>query len=109
METALPFKSLRYPGAGPQVWGFQARRVNRWRNESSYLTPLSAAQGLRGHFRASLAATLVGIDAPEASRLVEVKPYVIGDVTARRLGGAGGERPRRGIWASTSSTGSPRG
>ena len=82
METALPFKSLRYPGAGPQIWGFQARRVNRWRNESSYLTPLSAAQGLRGHFRASLAATLVGIDAPEASRLVEVKPYVIGDVTA---------------------------
>ncbi len=82
MEAALPFKSLRYPGAGPQTWGFQARRVNRWRNESSYLTPLSAAQSLRGHFRASLAATLVGIDAPEASRLVEVKPYVIGDVTA---------------------------
>ena len=23
METALPFKSLRYPGAGPQTWGFQ--------------------------------------------------------------------------------------
>ena len=57
MEAALPFKSLRYRGAGPQVWGFQARRVNRWKNESSYLTPLSAAQGLRGHFRASLAAT----------------------------------------------------
>ena len=81
METALPFKSLRYPGAGPQIWGFQARRVNRWRNESSYLTPLSAAQSLRGHFRASLAATLVGIDAPETSRLFEMKPYVIGDVT----------------------------
>ena len=81
MEAALPFKSLRYRGAGPQVWGFQARRVNRWKNESSYLTPLSAAQGLRGHFRASLAATLVGIDAPPASRLVEVKPYVISDLT----------------------------
>ena len=88
METALPFKSLRYPGAGPQTWGFQARRVNRWRNESSYLTPLSAAQSLRGHFRASLAATLVGIDAPEASRLVEVKPYVIGDVTTAAASGS---------------------
>ena len=88
LEAALPFKSLRYPGAGPQVWGFQARRVNRWRNESSYLTPLSAAQGLRGHFRASLAATLVGIEAPEASRLLEVKPYVIGDVTTRAAGPA---------------------
>ena len=88
METALPFKSLRYPGAGPQTWGFQARRVNRWRNESSYLTPLSAAQSLRGHFRASLAATLVGIDAPEASRLVEVKPYLIGDVTTAAASGS---------------------
>ena len=57
MEAALPYKSLRYRDGGPQVWGFQARRVNRWRNESSYLTPLSAAQGLRGHFRASLMAT----------------------------------------------------
>ena len=81
LEAALPFKSLRYRAGGPQVWGFQARRVNRWKNESSYLTPLSAAQGLRGHFRASLAATLVGIDAPPASRLFEVKPYVIGDLT----------------------------
>ncbi|MYD85657.1 MAG: carbohydrate binding family 9 domain-containing protein, partial [Acidobacteria bacterium] len=81
MEAALPFKSLRYRGEGPQVWGFQARRVNRWKNESSYLTPLSAAQGLRGHFRASLAATLVGIEAPPASRLFEVKPYGIGDLT----------------------------
>ena len=81
MEAALPFKSLRYRAGGPQVWGFQARRVNRWKNESSYLTPLSAAQGLRGHFRASLAATLVGIDAPPASRLFEVKPYAIGDLT----------------------------
>ncbi len=81
LEVALPFKSLRYRAGGSQVWGFQARRVNRWKNESSYLTPLSAAQGLRGHFRASLAATVVGIDAPPASRLFEVKPYVIGDLT----------------------------
>ncbi len=81
LEAALPFKSLRYRAGGAQIWGFQARRVNRWKNESSYLTPLSAAQGLRGHFRASLAATVVGIDAPPASRLFEVKPYVIGDLT----------------------------
>ena len=81
MEAALPFKSLRYRSAGPQVWGFQARRVNRWKNESSYLTALTAAQGLRGHFRASLAASLVGLEAPQVSRLFEVKPYVIGEAT----------------------------
>ena len=81
MEAALPFKSLRYRSAGPQVWGFQARRVNRWKNESSYLTALTAAQGLRGHFRASLAASLVGLEAPQISRLFEIKPYVIGEAT----------------------------
>jgi len=81
MEAALPFKSLRYRSAGPQVWGFQARRVNRWKNESSYLTALTAAQGLRGHFRASLAASLVGLEAPQVSRLFEIKPYVIGEAT----------------------------
>ena len=81
MEAALPFKSLRYRDDGEQIWGFQARRVNRWKNESSYLTPLSAAQGLSGHFRASLAATLVGIEAPQASRLLDVKPYYIADTT----------------------------
>ena len=84
----------------------QARRVNRWRNESSYLTPLTAAQGLRGHFRASLAATLVGIDAPPASRLFEAKPYVIGDLTtstvtaepvANELGAAGGLDVKLGV------------
>ena len=106
MEAALPFKSLRYRGAGPQVWGVQARRVNRWRNESSYLTPLTAAQGLRGHFRASLAATLVGVDAPPASRLFEAKPYVIGDLTtssvaaepfANRAGADGGLDVKLGV------------
>ena len=106
MEAALPFKSLRYRDAGPQVWGFQARRVNRWKNESSYLTPLSAAQGLRGHFRASLAATLVGMDAPPASRLLEVKPYVIGDLTtstvatprvSNAVGGDGGLDVKYGV------------
>ena len=106
MEAALPFKSLRYRGAGPQVWGVQARRVNRWRNESSYLTPLTAAQGMRGHFRASLAATLVGIDAPPTSRLFEAKPYVIGDLTAsavtaepfaNEVGAAGGLDVKLGV------------
>lgn len=51
MEAALPFKSLRYRPGANQIWGFQARRVNRWKNETSYLTPLSSAQANRGHFR----------------------------------------------------------
>ena len=81
MEAALPFKSLRYRPGPVQVWGFQARRTNQWKNETSYLTPLSAAQGRRGHFRASLAATMVGLEVPRGSRTFEIKPYAISDVT----------------------------
>ena len=82
MEAALPFKSLRYRPGLSQIWGFQARRVNRWKNESSYLTALSAAQTLAGHWRASMAATLVGLQAPRGSRNLEIKPYVISDLTS---------------------------
>ena len=85
-EAALPFKSLRYRPGANQVWGFQARRVNRWKNETSYLTPLSSAQGNRGHFRASLAATMVGVEIPAGSRLLEVKPYAISDLTTDLVG-----------------------
>lgn len=36
LEMSIPFKSLRYPGPGPQVWGFNIRRVVKWKNEYSY-------------------------------------------------------------------------
>ena len=87
MEAALPFKSLRYRPGVNQVWGFQARRVNRWKNETSYLTPLSSAQANRGHFRASLAATMVGLEVPRGSRTFELKPYAISDLSTD-LGGS---------------------
>ena len=37
-EIAIPFKSLRYEGAGPQVWSINMRRIVRWKNEHSYLS-----------------------------------------------------------------------
>ena len=86
MEAALPFKSLRYRPGVTQVWGFQARRVNRWKNETSYLTPLSAAQANRGHFRASLAATVVGLEVPRGARTLDFKPYAISDVKTDLMG-----------------------
>ena len=33
MEFAIPYASLRFRQAGPQVWGFNIRRVVRWKNE----------------------------------------------------------------------------
>ena len=85
MEMAIPFKTLRYAGGGPQVWGINFRRVVRWKNEISYLTRVPAALGPRAITKVSSAGTLVGLAAPASSRTVEVKPYLIGDAAAARI------------------------
>jgi hypothetical protein len=81
VEMALPFKSLRYGPGRIQTWGFQARRSNRWKNELSFLTPPPAGLGQDGLFRISAAATLTGLEAPPPSRNLEIKPFVISDVS----------------------------
>ena len=42
--------------ATTQVWGFNALRTNRWKNELSFLTPTPKARGQQGVHQASLAA-----------------------------------------------------
>ena len=48
-----------------------------WKNETSYLTRIPAALRARGTLPASLAATVVGLEAPPGSRNLEIKPYAI--------------------------------
>ena len=80
VETAVPFKSLRYRPGRAQIWGFNARRINRTKNETSFLTKIPRAAGPAGLFRASLAATMVGLEAPQGSRNIEIKPYAVSSV-----------------------------
>jgi hypothetical protein len=81
-EAAIPFKSLSYGPGREQVWGFNARRINRWKNEVSYLTRLPDGSGNQGITYASYGAPLVGLEAPLQSRALDIKPYVIGDITS---------------------------
>ena len=86
IEAAVPFKSIRYAPGTAQDWGFQARRTNKWKNEIAYLTKVPPSLGLgRADFSASLYANLVGIEAPPLSHNIELKPYVIGDLTTDNL------------------------
>lgn len=80
-EAAVPFKSLRYRAGTAQLWGFQARRINRWKNEVSYLTRLPANTGNSGHQRVSLYAAMVGLEVPAGSRALDLKPYVTSDLS----------------------------
>lgn len=85
LEAAIPFKSLRYRPDRVQTWGFQSRRVSKWKNEISYVAKVPPALGMgRADFSASLYATVIGLEAPEGGRTIEVKPYVIGNVTTDR-------------------------
>jgi hypothetical protein len=82
VELAIPFKSLRYRPGRAQIWGFNARRVNRLKNETSFLTRAPRALGQRALFQASLAATVVGLEAPPGSRNLEIKPYAVSALTS---------------------------
>jgi hypothetical protein len=80
LETAIPFKSLRYRPGRAQIWGFNVRRVTRWNNEWSYLTRIPSALSGMGIFQVSLAATVVGLEAPAGSKHIEIKPYAISNI-----------------------------
>jgi hypothetical protein len=84
VELAIPFRSLRYRGSGAQVWGINIRRNVRWKNELSYLSPVPRLYGARGILRLSQAATLVGLEAPQGSLNLDVKPYAVSSLKADR-------------------------
>ena len=85
VELAIPFRSLRYRGSGPQLWGINIRRNVRWKNELSYLSPVPRQYGARGILRLSEAATLTGLEAPPPSLNLDVKPYVVASTKEDRV------------------------
>jgi hypothetical protein len=84
LEVAIPFKTLRYRGSGPQTWGINLRRLVKWKNEFSYLSLVPAALGVGGVSRMASAASLVGLEPPAESKNIELKPYVMSARTTNR-------------------------
>jgi hypothetical protein len=85
VETAIPFRSLRYRASGPQTWGINIRRTIKRKNEYAYLRQVPRISGPAGVLRVSSAATLAGLELPPSSLNVEVKPYALGAVRADRV------------------------
>ena len=81
VEAAVPFKSLRYRPGTAQVWGFNAMRVKRSKNEVSTLTRVPPARGQSGFQNAQFAASLVGLEAPPSGANLDIKPYAISSLT----------------------------
>ena len=84
LEMIIPFKSLRYRAAGPQIWGINMRRVIRWKNETSMLTHVPASYSSNGVAQMAVAAVLTGVETPAQSMNLELKPYVTGALTTDR-------------------------
>ncbi|NIM48849.1 MAG: hypothetical protein GTN62_03580 [Gemmatimonadales bacterium] len=72
-EFRIPFSTLRYRGAGPQVWGLNLARHIRRRNEQSYWSPVPRQHSL---YRLSQAGTLAQVEAPGRQSII-VTPYVL--------------------------------
>jgi hypothetical protein len=86
VEMAIPFRSIRYVSGADREWGIQIRRAIRRKNEWTHLTFVPAATGgVTSIFRASAAATLVGLDLPPAATNIELKPYAISKLTSDRV------------------------
>ena len=86
VEMAIPFKSLRYRSGPAQVWGINLQRRVASTNEVSFLTPIPAADGQRGWYKMSAAATLVDLEVPVSGTRLEFKPYGITDLTTDLAG-----------------------
>jgi hypothetical protein len=79
-EAMVPFKSMRFQPGQTQIWGFQARRINRFKNETSFLTTLPPGLGTNGIQRVSRYATMVGLQVPAGASALDIKPYVVSSV-----------------------------
>ena len=73
-EFAIPFRTLRYPDASSQRWGFNVQRTIRRRNESGFWAELPRQYDLN---RLSMAGTLEGLEIPQ-QRNLKIYPYVLG-------------------------------
>ena len=86
MEFAIPYSSLRFRSAGPQVWGFNLRRVIRWKNEHVSIAPIPASATMRAMYKFDIMATVVGVEVPTVRRPIDFKPYAIAATTTNLAG-----------------------
>jgi hypothetical protein len=76
VEVAIPFKTLRFSRADPQVWGFSVGRYLNRRQESSFLKPMTHPTGTAfAANRISEFAELRGMTGVTEGGRYQVKPY----------------------------------
>ena len=87
VEMAVPFKSIRYQPGAEQVWGINAVRTTRFKNELSFLNKVPKEYGQPGVHYSSSAGLLLGLAAPAGSRNLDIKPYAISNAIGEATAG----------------------
>lgn len=92
VEVRIPFKSLRYPGTGPQRWGFQVeRRIQR----TGYVDTWTDTRLASASFLAQ-AGTLEGLYDLRRGVVFEAQPFVTASANGERVA-PGGEFRRESL------------
>jgi len=80
VEIRIPFKSLRYPGSGPQSWSFNVERTVR---RTGYVDTWADVRRANASYLAQ-AGRLEGLHELKSGITTEVQPYVSGIVEGER-------------------------
>jgi hypothetical protein len=81
VEIRIPFKSLRYPGSGPQSWGFNVHRTVR---RTGYEDTWSDVRRANASFLAQ-SGRLDGLHDLKSGITTEIQPYVSGVAAGDRV------------------------
>lgn len=76
-EIAIPFKSLRFPRAEPQTWGFNMRRFVTRKNEESFWKPLQPAYVSFGRYKISDFGVIEGLSGMTSAGRFQAIPYAL--------------------------------
>ena len=82
-EFAIPFRTLRFPRASDEPWGFNVYRIIRRKNEEVLWSSWSRSN--EGFERVSRAGHITGLsDLPRHGLNLELKPYALGGAQQER-------------------------
>ena len=97
VEIAIPFKTLRFPPAEVQTWGFNIRRSIARKHEEIFWKPLSHSHGWYAATRVSALGELTGLEDIEQGRRYQMSPYLIAGVTDQTRDGGSEEVTDAGL------------
>jgi hypothetical protein len=76
-EVIIPFKTLRFPSGGPQLWGFDIRRLVPRKQEDSWWKPLPRGNGVLGRYNLAHYGELRGMEGIAAGNRFQAIPYTL--------------------------------